>query len=80
MPKTILRGFSLDLSDGYFHFRLHPLLRKYFTFNVMGEWFECIGLPFGFNWAPTLFTKVLRPVIAVIRNPNLILRGSNLLL
>lgn len=60
------------MENGYFHFRLHPLLRTYFNFVVENEIFQCITLPFGMNWAPTVFTKCLRPVIAAIRSPRLI--------
>lgn len=69
MPKSVQAAFSFDLADGYFHFRLHPEMRKYFTFNINSEYFECISIPFGWNWSPTIFTKCMRPVITFIRTP-----------
>lgn len=36
VPRRVVFGASLDLQDGYHHVRLHPLIRKYFNFNVNG--------------------------------------------
>lgn len=70
MSNLVRRAFSVDLQNGYFHFKIHPLLRMYFCFNFGGEHFECVGLPFGYNWAPVVFTFCMKPVINVIRNPS----------
>ena len=72
VPRRVVLGASLDLQDGYHHVRLHPLIRKFFNFNINGQWFECIALPFGWSLAPAIFTKLMRPVLAIIRSPALV--------
>ena len=68
MPRDIMSAFSIDLADGYFHFKLHPKMRKFFTFSFLGKYYECIAIPFGFNYAPLIFTYCMKPVVAAIRN------------
>ncbi len=80
VPRAVCLGASLDLRDGYHHVRLHPELRKYFTFNVNGMFYECIALPFGWSLAPAIFTKLMRPVLAIIRAPTLVQLPSSFLL
>ena len=72
VPRRVVLGASLDLQDGYHHVRLHPLIRKFFNFNINGQRFECIALPFGWSLAPAIFTKLMRPVLAIIRSPALV--------
>ena len=43
-------------------------------------YYECIALPFGWNLAPAIFTKLMRPVIAIIRAPTLVQLPSSFLL
>lgn len=80
VPRRVVLGASLDLQDGYHHVRLHPLLRRYFTFNVNGLYYECVALPFGWSLAPAIFTKLMRPVLAIIRSPSLVQLPDSLLL
>ena len=35
-PSGALKGMSLDLKDGYFHFEVHPSLARYMMFNIAG--------------------------------------------
>ena len=51
---------------------MHPDIRQYFCFNVNGFYYECIALPFGWSLAPAIFTKLMRPVLAIIRAPTLV--------
>ena len=80
VPRSVVAGASLDLQDGYHHIRLHPAIRKYFNFNVNGSWYECVALPFGWSLAPAIFTKLMRPVLAIIRSPALVRLPESLLL
>ena len=63
-------GGKVDLSDAYHHLRLHPDIQDFFLFTIMGEFFQCIALPFGWCLAPYAYTKFMRPVIAALRQPT----------
>lgn len=39
-------------------------------FKIDGVFYECVGLPFGWNGSPAAFTKFLRPVLAAVRSPS----------
>jgi hypothetical protein len=62
-------GGKVDMSDAYHHLALHPSLRKFFQFQIDGEYFICIGIPFGWKLAPWIFTKFTRPVGSIFRFP-----------
>ena len=57
--------------DGYQNFKLHPEISKYLRFKVYDIVYECTSLPFGANFAPLYFTKILKPVVTFLRNPYL---------
>ncbi|KAJ1080319.1 hypothetical protein NDU88_000538 [Pleurodeles waltl] len=58
---------SLDLQDAYFHIPIHPNHRKFLRFKVAGIHYQFRVLPFGLRSAPRVFTKVLAPVAAHLR-------------
>ena len=62
---------KLDLKDAYFSIPIAEEHRKYlrFIFNDLLYEFQC--LPFGLSTAPRTFTKVLKPVIALLRQRGL---------
>jgi hypothetical protein len=60
---------SFDLKDGYHCMAIHPQLRRYFTFHMDGEFFQCATLPMGWLNSPFVFTKVMRPMVAYLRSP-----------
>ena len=62
---------TLDLSQGYSHVEIHPAHRKFFGFEWNGRYFVWNVLPFGLNFAPLCFTKLLRPVVAHLRQRGL---------
>lgn len=35
-PRDTQASRSLDLQDGYHHFRLHPTIQKYYNFEING--------------------------------------------
>ena len=61
----------MDLSVAYHHIRLHPSLVQYFQFTLLGKFYKCIAVPFGWCLAPYAYTKVMRPVVTAMRNPSL---------
>ena len=57
----------LDLKDAYFSVLIHNDLRKYFRFQWINSIKEFGCLPFGYGPAPRRFTKLFRPVLALLR-------------
>jgi len=58
---------SVDLKDAYFHVAIAPGHRRFLRFHWQGRSYEFQVLPFGLSSAPRVFTKVLAPVIALLR-------------
>ena len=69
-------GAKVDLSDAYHHIALHPSIRKFFQFQIDGEFFECVAIPFGWSLAPYVFTKFTRPILTAMRYPHLAQEGQ----
>ena len=61
---------SLDLTDGYFHVALAEETRRYFTFRVEGKLYRYVGMPFGWNLAPGIFTDLMEPMVRELRSPG----------
>lgn len=58
---------TIDLEDSYFLVPVHKDYRKYLRFSFRAKIFEFCALPFGLATAPYIFTKILRPVAAHLR-------------
>ena len=58
---------SIDIRDAYLHVPMYQAVRKYlrFVFNKKVYQFTC--LPFGLATSPREFTKLLRPVVSLLR-------------
>ena len=71
MVKNVLRPrdflCKIDLKDAYFCIPIHPSHRKYLSFRWEGEILQYRSLPFGLAAGPRLFTKMLKPVVAILR-------------
>jgi len=71
--------FSFDIKDGYHAFKLAPQFRKYFTFDLGPpppgfsgpRYIQCVGLPFGWNRSPYVFTKIMRTFVRACRGNGL---------
>ena len=58
---------SIDLQDAYYSIPVDPNSRKYLRFMWQGERWQFAALPNGLSTAPRLFTKLLKPVFAELR-------------
>ena len=58
---------SVDLQDAYYSVPIHPTHRKYFKFILKGQYWQYKALPNGLSSAPRLFTKLLKPFLATLR-------------
>lgn len=63
---------SLDLKDAYFLVSVRKNHRKYLRFKFQGTIYEFTCLPFGLSCAPRTFTKILKPVLALLRGKGLV--------
>ena len=59
---------TLDLKDAYFLIRIHDTSRKYLRFIFNDRLYEFNVLPFGLSTAPFVFTKIMKPVIKLLRS------------
>lgn len=58
---------TIDLEDSYLLVPVHVSCQKYLRFLFQGEIFEFTAMPFGLSSAPYIFTKIMRTVVATLR-------------
>jgi hypothetical protein len=58
---------KVDLKDAYFMVPIRAQDRAFLTFNFREQMFQFKCLPFGLSCAPWVFTKILKPVAAQLR-------------
>ena len=58
---------SIDIRDAYLHVPMHQAVRKYLRFVVNKKVYQFTCLPFGLVTSPREFTKLLRPVVSLLR-------------
>ena len=58
---------SIDIRDAYLHVPMHQAVRKYLRFEVNKKVYQFTCLPFGLATSPREFTKLLRPVVSLLR-------------
>lgn len=73
--KTAMRMMSpgifmakIDLKDAYYVISIDISCRKYLRFQFEDRLYEFKCLPFGLSTAPFVFTKIMKPVVAHLRN------------
>ena len=59
---------KIDMQDAYFGIPIHPEHQKFLGFEAAGKHFCFTALPFGLCTAPRVYTKVMRPVAALLRS------------
>ena len=57
----------IDIRDAYLHVPMHQAVRKYLRFVVNKKVYQFTCLPFGLATSPRKFTKLLRPVVSLLR-------------
>jgi hypothetical protein len=58
---------KLDLKDAYMSVLMAPNVRKFLRFLWRGKLYQYRTCPFGLASAPRMFTKILKPVCAILR-------------
>ena len=58
---------SIDIRNAYLHVPMHQAVRKYLRFVVNKKVYQFTCLPFGLATSPREFTKLLRPVVSLLR-------------
>lgn len=66
---------SVDLQDAYYSISIHPAFRKYLQFTWQNHHWQYKALPNGLSSAPRLFTKMLKPIFASLREAGHIVLG-----
>ena len=58
---------STDLKDAYFHIAIDEGSRKFLRFGWERNWFQFNVLPFGLSPAPLTFTRLTKPLKALLQ-------------
>ena len=58
---------KVDLKDAYFTIPMSQSDRQYLRFSAESQQYQFTCLPFGLSSAPWIFTKILKPVAALLR-------------
>ena len=63
----------LDLKDAYYSVSIRTEHRKYLRFEYDGQLYEFVWLPNGLSSVPRIFTKLLKPALARLRDDGVLL-------
>lgn len=63
---------KIDLKDAYYFINIHRDFRKYLRFQFEEELYEFNVLPFGLSTAPYIFTKIMKPIVRILRSAALL--------
>lgn len=68
----LLRGgdfmVKVDIKDAYFHVPVHKAFQPFLRFNFRGKTYQFICLPMGLTSSPRLFTRLMKPIVAHLRD------------
>jgi len=62
---------SIDIKDAFFHVNIIPHCRRFLRFKWNGTTYEFGCLPFGLCTAPRVFTKLMKPIMNLLRSENI---------
>ena len=75
LVKSLIRRndymISIDLNQAFYHVPLASSQKPFFAFDFLGKRYCFRCLPFGLTSSPRIFTKVLRPLIKIIRSKGI---------
>jgi hypothetical protein len=82
LPKESDFIVKIDLKDAYFGVLMHRDHRKFLRFKWENKTMQYKSLPFGLACGPRLFTKVMKPIVSILRKIEirLIIYLDNILL
>ena len=60
---------SIDIKDGYHHFKLCESVQHLFAWHIQGKFFQSTTLNYGWNQSPHFFVKLLGVFLTIIRAP-----------
>lgn len=63
---------KIDLKDAYYFVKIHENSKKYLRFQFDQKLYEFNVLPFGLCTAPYIFTKIMKPIVRLLRSAGLI--------
>ena len=63
---------TVDLKDAYFTVPVLKQFRKYLRFAIGNEVYQFKAMPMGLSSAPRIFTKILKPILAKLRQNGII--------
>ena len=63
----------IDLKDAYYSVPIRTEDRKYLRFEHEGQLYEFVCLPNGLSSAPRIFSKLLKPALAISREDGVLL-------
>lgn len=66
---------TLDIKNGFFHIPVKQEDTNYLCFKWKDQYYKWLVLPFGCNYSPYFFVKVVRSVIEHLRNNNVRIVG-----
>jgi hypothetical protein len=64
---------SLDLKDAYYSVKIHDDYQKFLKFSYKGKLYKYTVYPNGLSTCPRNFTKLLKPVLCVLRQQSYML-------
>jgi hypothetical protein len=60
-------AISFDLNEAYNHVPVHPSMQHLLGVCWRGQCYKFVGMSFGLNDVPRVFSRIMRYVVAVIR-------------
>jgi hypothetical protein len=62
---------KVDMREAYLHVPVQKVSQKYLQFRWQGVRWKFVCLPFGLQSAPRVFTKMMRPVLGLLREKGI---------